>query len=150
MDLALATGRGEQLATEWPGIAGPLVADADVIQLGERENRDDDFAWPDINSTAINRVDVFEALRIGPTAVVGRIRGVLARKPSQGYWIHLDIDVLDQTLMPAVDSPGSPGIPPDDLLIIIASVVANPLCKGMTVTVFDPDLDLTDAWPPPS
>lgn len=141
MDLALATGRGEELATEWPGIAGPLVADTDVIQLGERENRDDDFAWPDVNSTAINRIDIFEALRIGPAAVIERIREMLARKPKQGYWIHLDIDVLDQTVMPAVDSPGSPGIPPDDLLIIIASFVANPRCRGMTVTVFDPDLD---------
>lgn len=141
MDLALATGRGEQLATEWPGIAGPLVVDADVIQLGERENRDDDFAWPDINSTAINRIDVFEALRIGPTAVIGRIREVLAQKPDQSYWIHLDIDVLDQIVMPAVDSPGSPGIPPDDLLSILVPFVANPLCRGMTVTVFDPDLD---------
>lgn len=141
MDLALATGRGEQLVTEWPGIAGPLVVDTDVIQLGERENRNDDFAWPDVNSTAINRVDIFEALRIGPAAVIDRIRKMLARKPKQGYWIHLDIDVLDQAMMPAVDSPGSPGIPPDDLVIIIASFVEDPRCRGMTVTVFDPDLD---------
>lgn len=141
MDLALATGRGEQLVTEWPGIAGPLVVDTDVIRLGERENRNDDFAWPDVNSTAINRVDIFEALRIGPAAVIERIRKMLARKPKQDYWIHLDIDVLDQAMMPAVDSPGSPGIPPDDLVIIIASFVAEPRCRGMTVTVFDPDLD---------
>ncbi|WP_222127493.1 arginase family protein [Pseudomonas oryzihabitans] len=84
MDLALATGRGEQLATEWPGIVGPLVADTDVIQLGERENRDHDFAWPDVNSTAINRIDIFEALRIGPAAVIGHIREILARKAKQG------------------------------------------------------------------
>lgn len=141
MDLALATGRGERLATEWPGIAGPLVADANVIQIGERENRDDDFAWPDINSTVITRIDVFEALKIGPAAVIERIREVLDRTPKQGYWIHLDVDVLDQTLMPAVDSPGSPGIPTEDLLSIMAPFVVNPLCRGMTVTVFDPDLD---------
>lgn len=42
MDLALATGRGEALATEWPGISSPLVVDAQVVQLGERENRDAD------------------------------------------------------------------------------------------------------------
>lgn len=141
MDLALATGRGEQLATEWPGIAGPLVADTDVIQLGERENRDDDFAWPDVNSTAINRTDIFEALGIAPAAVIGRIRKMLAQKPKQTYWIHLDIDVLDQTVMPAVDSPGSPGIPLDDLSIMLAVFAANPRCLRITITVFDPDLD---------
>jgi len=141
MDLALATGRGESLITQWPGLAGPLVADADVIQLGERENRDEDFAWPDINSTAITRIDVFNALMIGPAAVIGRIDETLARTPDQGFWIHLDVDVLDQSVMPAVDSPGSPGIPTGDLLTIMAPFIANPQCRGMTVTVFDPDLD---------
>ncbi|MFT0866168.1 arginase family protein [Pseudomonas sp. CAM1A] len=141
MDLALATGRGEALATDWPGITSPLVADAQVIQLGERENRDHDFAWPDINHTAINRIDVFEALAIGPDAVIARIRDTLAQVPDQGLWIHLDVDVLDQAIMPAVDSPGSPGIAPDDLAKILTPFVADRRCRGMTVTVFDPDLD---------
>lgn len=29
-----------------------------------------------------------------------------ALRAGQRYWIHLDIDVLDHTVMPAVDSPG--------------------------------------------
>ena len=33
MDVGLATGRGEPLLTEWPGIAGPLVADETVVQM---------------------------------------------------------------------------------------------------------------------
>ncbi len=141
MDLALATGRGEALATHWPGITAPLVADAHVVQLGERESRDEDFAWPDINHTSINRIDIFEALAIGPDAVVQRISGVLDQAAAQGFWIHLDVDVLDQASMPAVDSPGSPGIAPDDLVKIMTPFVADRRCRGMTVTVFDPDLD---------
>jgi len=141
MDLALATGRGEPLATEWPGIVGPLVADADAIQVGERESRDPDFAWPDVRHTAIDTIDVFEALAIGPEGVAARIATVLAAKPDQGFWMHLDVDVLDEAVMPAVDSPGSPGIPPDDLVEIMRPLVADERCRGMTVTVFDPDLD---------
>ena len=141
MDLALATGRGEPLATEWPGIDGPLVADADAIQVGERESRDPDFAWPDVRHTAIDTLDVFEALAIGPEGVAVRIATVLAAKPNQGFWVHLDVDVLDEAVMPAVDSPGSPGIPPDDLVEIMRPLVADERCRGMTVTVFDPDLD---------
>lgn len=141
MDLALATGRGEALGTQWPGISGPLVADAHVIQLGERENRDTDFAWPDVNDTAINRIDVFEALTIGASGVTGRIANVLEQAPEQDFWVHLDVDVLDQAVMPAVDSPGSPGIAPNDLVEILNPLVADRRCRGMTVTVFDPDLD---------
>jgi arginase len=40
MDLALATGRGEPLLTRWGGVSGPLVADADVVQIGERNAQD--------------------------------------------------------------------------------------------------------------
>ncbi|MBE2991570.1 arginase family protein [Sphingomonas sp. CFBP 13603] len=141
MDLALATGRGETLATDWPGVSSPLVADEQVVQLGERENRDADFAWPDVNNTQINRIDMFEALKIGSDAVSRRIEETLQRAPDHGFWVHLDVDVLDQAIMPAVDCPGSPGIAPDDLVAIISPLVADPQCRGMTVSVFDPDLD---------
>jgi len=141
MDLALATGRGEALGTEWPGISSPLVVDAQVVQLGERENRDADFAWPDVNDTAITRIDVFEALAIGPAVVGTRISDTLQQVPEQNFWVHLDVDVLDKAVMPAVDCPGSPGISPDDLVEILSPLVADHRCRGMTVSVFDPDLD---------
>jgi len=141
MDLALVTGRGDPLGTEWPGVERPLIADADVIQLGERESRDADFAWPDVKDTAIDRIDVFEATAIGVEGVGTRISTMLAAKPDQGFWVHLDVDVLDQAIMPAVDCPGSPGISPEDLVAILQPLVANVRCRGMTVTVFDPDLD---------
>lgn len=141
MDLALVTGRGEPLATEWPGVIGPLVADADVIQLGERESRDADFAWPDVNETAMTRIDIFEALAIGVNGIAARIAETLMAIPDKGFWIHLDVDVLDQAVMPAVDCPGSPGIAPDDLVAVLQPLVGDPRCRGMTVRVFDPDLD---------
>jgi len=140
MDLALATGRGEALLTEWPSVEGPLVADEQVVQIGERESHDADFAWPDISSTAMTLIDVFAARELGAARVLEKIRTTLARSR---YWLHLDIDVLDQTVMPAVDSPGSPGIDPDDLVAILSPLVADPLCIGMDVTIFDPDLDPT-------
>jgi arginase len=43
--------------------------------------------------------------------------------------------------MPAVDSPGSPGIDPDDLAAILGALAADTRCAGMNVTIFDPDLD---------
>ena len=78
---------------------------------------------------------------IGVEGVAARIATMLAAKPDQGFWIHLDVDVLDDAIMPAVDCPGSPGIPPKDLVAILHPLVADERCRGMTVTVFDPDLD---------
>jgi arginase len=143
MDLALATGRGEALLTDWPGVTSPLVPDGQVVQIGEREGRDPDFAWPDINETAITRIDVFAARRLGPQAVLDRANAVLDQEPGSPFWVHFDVDVLDRTVMPAVDTPGSPGIDPEDATAILRSLTAAPPCCGMTVTIFDPDLDPT-------
>ncbi|WP_200911736.1 arginase family protein [Mesorhizobium sp. 1M-11] len=141
MDLAAATGRGEALLTEWPGVEGPLLRDDHVIQIGERENREADYAWRDIKATDITLVDVFAARELGAAGVIAKAEPVLAR--GGRHWLHFDVDALDQTVMPAVDSPGSPGIDPDELVAILGDLVARPGCVGMNVTIFDPDLDPT-------
>lgn len=140
MDLALATGRGEALLAEWPGIEGPLVPDAAVVQIGERENRNADFAWPDVNDTDITRIDVFEAREIGASRILQRTRHVIDRA-GYDFWVHLDVDVLDERIMPAVDSPGRPGIDPDQIASVLGDLMADERFVGLTLTVFDPDLD---------
>lgn len=143
MDLALATGRGEPLLTVWPEVSGPLVSDVNVIQIGEREGHDLDFVWPDIADTAIEQVDIFECQKIGPSVLSQRIQDVLLRAPEQSFWIHFDVDVMDQTIMPAVDCPGSPGLSPEYLVQILSPLVSSVRCLGMTLTIYDPDRDLT-------
>jgi arginase len=140
MDLALATGRGEALLTDWPGIPTPLVPDEQTVQIGERESRDADFAWPDVNDTAITRMDVFTAREIGVQAILRRTCEVLDRR-KWPFWIHLDVDVLDQIVMAAVDSPGSPGIDPDILVVLLRSLIGDERCAGLSIAIFDPDLD---------
>ncbi|TGR76728.1 arginase family protein, partial [Mesorhizobium sp. M2D.F.Ca.ET.223.01.1.1] len=111
-------------------------------QIGERNSRDPDLAWADINATAITRIDVFAAREMGAAGALERTRATLGRADCP-YWLHLDVDVLDQTMMPAVDSPGSPGIDLDDLIAILSSLAADRRCIGMDMTIFDPDLDPT-------
>jgi arginase len=140
MDLALATGRGEKLLTEWPDIGAPLVPDERVVQIGEREGGNVDFAWPDVKETAITRIDVFLARELGPAGVLSSAMQTLDQSDSP-FWIHLDVDVMDQHVMPAVDSPGSPGIDPEDLSRLLGRLLREGGCAGLDVTVFDPDRD---------
>jgi len=141
MALALATGRGEKLLTDWPMVSAPLVPDEQVVQIGERESRDADFAWPDINDTAITRLDIFAVRDLGLTEVISRVLMTLERQPEWSFWVHLDVDALDQSVMPAVDCPGSPGIDEGDLANLLHALVTDPRCAGITMTIFDPDLD---------
>jgi arginase len=58
-----------------------------------------------------------------------------------GFWIHLDVDVLDSALMPAVDSPQPDGLSYDELREMLDVAAQSPLAVGAEITIFDPDLD---------
>ncbi len=58
-----------------------------------------------------------------------------------GYWVHLDADILDAALLPAVDSPETGGLTFDDLSDLLRALLGSASAVGLEVTVFDPDLD---------
>ena len=154
MDLALAIGLGDPAMLRWAGSEEAEAALADIgvtvrclvpadraIQIGEREGREPDYGWWDIADTAITQIDIFQALDAGMPEVLRRSFAVLDRTPDIPFWVHLDIDILDQAVMPAVDSPGSPGLGHDQLAALLRGFAASPRCLGLDVTIFDPDLD---------
>lgn len=59
----------------------------------------------------------------------------------RGFWLQIDVDVLDPQYMPAVDSPDVGGLSPDELIRLLELLA--PRAWGASVTVFDPDLDPT-------
>jgi arginase len=141
MDLALATGRGEPLLTAWGDGLTPLVADADVVQIGERENTDADYAFPDIHATQVVQIDVRTVLRDGVRATARTALERLTLRGVSRIWLHADVDVLDQAVLPAVDSPGSPGLSFAQLTELIIALRESGKVLGADATIFDPDLD---------
>jgi hypothetical protein len=69
MDLALATGRGEPLLTEWPNVGAPLVADVDAIQVGDRETEPAEGSGTGTLEPSIAQLTVQEILRRGVAEV---------------------------------------------------------------------------------
>jgi arginase len=150
MDLALATGRGEPILTRWPGIEPPLVPDDDVIQLGDREAEEpsDDAAVGNLLPPSISQVTVQEILRIGVGPACKRAEEHLGRRGLDRVWLHVDLDVLDQTVMPAVDSPGSPGLDFGQLTELLSRLVTGGRVIGADVTIYDPELDPDGSYLP--
>lgn len=134
-DLAIVTGRGGDLGRL--GGHERYFADPDVAVAGIR--LDDEYLG-ELRDLGIETYLAPEirgrAGEIARTIVAGmESRGV------EGYWVHLDVDVLDAEVMPAVDSPDPDGITWDDLAALLRELFASPLLAGAEVTVFDPDLD---------
>lgn len=136
-DLALVTGRGgEDLAN--PEGLKPLVREQDVVALGEREN---DRETVDVLNTEIAVLDLAAVRKVGVAAAARRAVDRFERNKLDGFWIHLDADVLDDEVMPAVDSPQPDGLSRNELIEMLKVLLASRLAAGMEVTIFDPDLD---------
>ena len=58
-----------------------------------------------------------------------------------GFWVHLDADVLDDAIMPAVDYRLPDGLRWDELRDVLRAAVASPGAVGLEITIFNPTLD---------
>lgn len=147
MDLALASGRGEALLTSWPEIGSPLASDADIVQLGERESTDPD--QDHLPDTAIMQLTAQSMLTIGVQEAARRTIEKLQARGLDKVWLHVDLDVLDQTVMPAVDSPGSPGLNYAQLAELVGELCASGCIAGVNFAIYDPDRDPTARYAHP-
>ncbi len=138
-ELALVSGRGPERLTNIGG-SKPLVRDEDVFALGERE---DDPQTRDARETGIEVWDLPTIREIGPDRAGARAVEVLRTNGVDGFWIHLDADVLDDAAMPAVDSRQPDGLSYAELLELLRVLLRSELAVGMQVTIFDPELDPT-------
>ena len=141
MDLALATGRGEPVLTHWEGIDGPLAADADTVQIGEKDAGDHAYYAPDFVASGITRIATSSILDHGAPHAAAAALGHFAARKLDRVWLHVDVDILDQTVMPAVDSPGPNGLSFAQLAGLVSALVASGKIVGADVAIFDPDLD---------
>jgi arginase len=135
-DLAIVTGRGDALAS----IEGrrPLVRDDDVVALGVRDH---DSLLGELRTTGIRVATAGDIARAGSATVAAQALARLGSPDLAGFWIHCDFDVLDSSVMPAVDTPEPDGIGFDTLVELLVPLLADERAVGIEFTIFDPDLD---------
>lgn len=134
-DLALVTGRGQPDLT---GIEGrrPYFRDVDVAVLGIRPQ---DEYRVELQAAGIAFRAVPELRSDGAARSAQWARSVV--QDCDGFWVHVDVDVLDPAVMPAVDAPDPGGIAYTELELLLSGLVSSPRCLGIELTVFDPDYD---------
>ena len=136
-DLALVSGRGPDRLANIDGL-GPLVRDDDIVALGEREDYPE---WRDIHDTDITVWDLWKMRSLGVNRVALKTLEKMESSGVEGFWVHLDADVLDDAIMPAVDSRQPDGLSYTELIELLRPLLGSPLAAGMQVTIFDPELD---------
>ena len=146
MGLALAVGRGD---TRLARLAGPvpLVRGEDVALIGRR----DQGQWYGHEALAVSGILDLpwatiapDGIAVRPAALAETASTVLDRVAASdvsGFWIHVDADVLNPEVMPAVGSPEPGGPDIDELAALLAPMVDHPKALGIALALYDPSLD---------
>lgn len=141
MDLALALGYGPAVLANLDGV-GPLVREADVAVFGYRG---DVSGYGTLTSQASRPNLLWLPLsEVKSQGASNAAKAVLSRFGSsscEGFWVHLDVDVLDDQIMPAVDSRQLDGLSYEQLGDVLLELIRSPSAVGMEVTILDPELD---------
>jgi arginase len=141
MDLAIVSGRGPDILTNIDGLK-PLVRDEDIVLFGYRDaNEATREGSQDVRDSGIHVYDLATVQRQGVTAAASDALQHLLKDNLAGFWIHLDADVLDDAIMPAVDYRQPGGLRFGELSGLLKALFGTGKVVGLDITIFNPSLD---------
>lgn len=142
MELALATGRGPAPLADLDG-RGALVRDDDVVVVGVRDQAQQrEYGSPALPEAMLG-LDLVIVRERGIHTVASEALARLTRAGLEGFWIHVDADVLDDAIMPAVDYRLPGGLGWAELSHLLSAAMATGRVTGVEVAILNPELDPT-------
>lgn len=138
MDLAIVTGNGHDKLTNIRN-KKPYIKEEWVWCAGNREY-DQQYLQPILKSK-INYYDLKRLREEGTGKCIDSFIKMVNEENFDGFWIHVDVDVLDDNIMPAVDSRNADGLSYAEFEDLLQPLLAHPKAAGMEITILDPQLD---------
>ena len=138
MDTAIVTGNGHEKLTNINGLK-PYFKEEYVWCVGNREYDEEYIAA--IRQSAIHYTDLDTLRKHGISHCINEFLQMVRSSALDGFWIHLDVDVLNDELMPAVDSRSPGGLSYEELDGCLGPLLAAPELSGIEITILDPELD---------
>jgi arginase len=140
MELAFATGYGPPLLTDFDG-RGPLVRPEDTVAFAFRDEEEQRQYGSQPLPSEILALNLATVRTMGVERAIATALERLAAPRLDGFFIHLDADCLDDSVMPAVDYRLAGGLDWDELSSILSSSIASGRAAGLEVTIYNPALD---------
>ena len=143
MELSVVSGRGADILSDIEGLK-PLVLDDDIVVFGYRDAEQSmSYGSNNVRNTSMQVLDLCDVRNLGiKKAGSLAISNFLTSEDLSGFWIHLDADVLDDRIMPAVDYRlGNGGLEFSELSNLLKILISSQKAIGMTITIYNPNLD---------
>ena len=146
MDLAIVSGYGPEILSNLDHLK-PLAKEQDIVVFGYRDSsQSTQYGCQDIKKTTmINAVELVDVKKLGLKKTASLGIQTLLKNELSGFWIHLDADVLDDSIMPAVDYRLPDGITFPELSNLLKLLLLSKKAVGISVTIFNPTLDKDDS-----
>ena len=139
MPISVALGRGPAAWVESAG--GASLSPAGTALMGYRdkeESRRYGMAQPE-EIPGLTHLSVDEVRAEGSAKTGERIAAQLG---SHGpFWVHLDVDVLDQDVFPATDYLMPNGMGWEELLPVLEPIASSSSAVGLSLGCYNPDKD---------
>ena len=143
MELSFVSGRGPDVLSNIEGLK-PLVLDGNIVVFGYRDaEQSKSYGSNNVRNTIMQVLDLSDVRNLGiKKAASLAVSNFLTRENLSGFWIHLDADVLDDRIMPAVDYRlGNGGLEFSELSYLLKILISSQKAIGMTITIYNPNLD---------
>lgn len=141
MDLAIVSGRGPRVLTDIDGLK-PLLRDEDIVAFGYRDTEEQrEHGSQDIAATSIHTFTLDRVRDLGVAHAAEEAIAALRLDQLDGLWVHLDADVLDDAIMPAVDYRMPGGLGWDELSGLLQVLMESGTVVGVNIGIFNPRLD---------
>ena len=130
-----------QVLTDIDGLK-PLVRDEDIVAFGFRDAEESrQYGSQDIRDTAIHAFELHKVRELGAAVAAEQAALILQRNGVEGFWIHLDADVLDDAVMPAVEYHLADGFRWEELSATLRVLMATGHAVGVNVGIYNPAFD---------
>jgi arginase len=143
MEIALLLGMTGQRAPEAMRSRMPALRTEAIAMLGQRDaNYRREIGVASISDRVL--LHGAEDLRHDPQRIAAQAAAQVAGRCS-GWWLHVDLDVLDGREFRACGAAGDPAMPEGlkwvELTEITRTVLQTDGCQGWSIGVYNPDLD---------
>ena len=140
MPISVALGRGPAAWVEEAGGASIAVEDAAIVGYRDQEeSRAYGMLQPEELGPGLTHLPVDDVRAEGSATVGERVAAALGSRGQ--FWLHLDVDVLDQEVFPATDYLMPNGMTWEELLQVIKPLAWAPSLIGVSLGCYNPDKD---------
>ncbi len=140
-EAGIGDGRGPEILTDIEGHR-PYVKGKHVVQFGQRDGQESiQYDSQQIADTDITVLDLSVIKELGIREAARQGITVVTKGDTEGFWIHLDVDVINNDEMPAVDYCLPDGLSFEDISATLRGLIASKKAVGMSLTIFNPKLD---------